>query len=399
MTSPRSPHSARHAEIGGAGFAGLSAAIALAQRGWSVRVHEKAPNLRPEGFAIAIQPNGFRVFRALGIHDAAIEGTLPVVSRETRDARGRTTSLQSLGGDVRMIAREQIVRVMADKARTLGAEILTNSAIVDASPDGCLIGADGRRFEADLALVADGSQSMIAQRLGLVARKIALRDGAMRTVIAMTEAEQASAGDVKGARIIENWAGEKRVLYNMFSTERVYVVLTALNDDVDATSVPVRTAAWVRAFPHLAEVFERMAREADWARVRWDPFTLLRLKRWSSGRLGFLGDAAHAMPPNLGQGGGCAMMNALGLAVALESSPSSEVGLEQWEARERPLTDHTQRWSYRYSATTFWPERLRSAAFGLTLGVPWLRERYLRTARHVPTGTEADPLLPTGETR
>ena len=39
----------RHAEIAGAGFAGLAAAAALGQRGWSVRVHEMNPELRAFG--------------------------------------------------------------------------------------------------------------------------------------------------------------------------------------------------------------------------------------------------------------------------------------------------------------------------------------------------------------
>ena len=43
----------RHVEIAGAGFGGLVAAVALAERGWSVTVHEKNAAIRAEGFAIA----------------------------------------------------------------------------------------------------------------------------------------------------------------------------------------------------------------------------------------------------------------------------------------------------------------------------------------------------------
>jgi 2-methyl-3-hydroxypyridine 5-carboxylic acid dioxygenase len=42
----------RHAEIAGAGIAGLTAATVLAQRGWSVRVHEKGRELREIGAGI-----------------------------------------------------------------------------------------------------------------------------------------------------------------------------------------------------------------------------------------------------------------------------------------------------------------------------------------------------------
>jgi len=45
----------RHAEIAGAGFGGLVAAVALAERGWTVRLHEKTPILRAEGFSLALE--------------------------------------------------------------------------------------------------------------------------------------------------------------------------------------------------------------------------------------------------------------------------------------------------------------------------------------------------------
>jgi len=55
----------RHAEIVGAGFAGLTAASALAQRGWSVRVHERSDRLRTAGAGIYIYENGLRVLEAV----------------------------------------------------------------------------------------------------------------------------------------------------------------------------------------------------------------------------------------------------------------------------------------------------------------------------------------------
>ena len=66
--------SKRHAEIVGAGFAGLTAACALAQRGWSVRVHERADRLRTTGAGIYIYENGLRVLEAVGAIEDAIAG-------------------------------------------------------------------------------------------------------------------------------------------------------------------------------------------------------------------------------------------------------------------------------------------------------------------------------------
>ena len=60
----------RHAEIAGAGFAGLAAAIALRQRGWTVRVHEAAKELRAFGAGIFIWENGLRVLKAVGAYES-----------------------------------------------------------------------------------------------------------------------------------------------------------------------------------------------------------------------------------------------------------------------------------------------------------------------------------------
>src|SRR5260221_13491464 len=64
----------RHAEIAGAGFAGLTAACALAQRGWSVRVHERGQRLRTTGAGIYIYENGLRVLAAVAAYDEAVKG-------------------------------------------------------------------------------------------------------------------------------------------------------------------------------------------------------------------------------------------------------------------------------------------------------------------------------------
>ena len=83
----------RHAEIVGAGFAGLTAACALAQRGWSVRVHERADRLRTTGAGIYIYENGLRVLEAVGAYAAAVQGAPFAHTREVRDDRNRVISV------------------------------------------------------------------------------------------------------------------------------------------------------------------------------------------------------------------------------------------------------------------------------------------------------------------
>ena len=68
----------------GAGFAGLTAACALAQRGWRVRVHERADRLRTTGAGIYIYENGLRVLEAVGAYDDAVRGAPHAHTREVR---------------------------------------------------------------------------------------------------------------------------------------------------------------------------------------------------------------------------------------------------------------------------------------------------------------------------
>jgi 2-polyprenyl-6-methoxyphenol hydroxylase-like FAD-dependent oxidoreductase len=131
----------------------------------------------------------------------------------------------------------------------------------------------------------------------------------------------------------------------------------------------------------------RIRDTADWPQSRWDRFQTIRLKHWSSGRIAVLGDAAHAMPPYLAQGAGHAMMNALGLATALQEAPAIEAALEQWERSERPLTEHTQRWTRIYGATMFLPKPLKRVSI-LVEKLPWVAAQYIRVANHVPTGVQ-----------
>ena len=156
-----------------------------------------------------------------------------------------------------------------------------------------------------------------------------------------------------------------------------------LNDDREAKAVPIRKDTWKRSFPHLEGLIGRIGDQG-----RWDPFELIKLTRWSVGRVAIIGDAANALPPNLGQGGGCAMMNALALAVALDKNSDMGAALGLWERRERPLTEHTQRISMLYGLPTNWPPRFRALAYGIAGRSKWLVKQRMKTANHVPTGTE-----------
>ena len=370
----------RHAEIAGAGFAGLTAACALAQRGWSVRVHERGQRLRTTGAGIYIYENGLRVLAAVGAYAAAVEGAPFAHTREVRDDRNRVISVHRWEGSrVFSIVRQTVINALAAAAERAGAEIVTDSVATAASADGELVLAGGRTLKADLIVGADGSNSAVRDAVGLLWKRRFLVDGATRLLIAKTEQERVAAD---AGTTVEYWSGTRRVLYTPCSENDIYVALTMLDRDEIAKATPVRKDAWERWFPHLEPLIDRFGEQG-----RYDRFDLIKLRRWSAGRVALVGDAAHAQPPNIGQGGGCAMMNALSLAVHLERYAEVPAALAAWEKKERPITEHTQRMSYLLGLPTTWPPLLRTFALGWAGRSKWLVRQRTKTALHWPTGT------------
>src|SRR5262249_6149501 len=213
----------RRAEIVGGGFAGLAAAAALAQRGWRVRVHERAEALRTEGAGIYIYENGLRVLEALGACEQAIAGAHIASTRETRDDHDRILSVHRwdlTASRVYSIVRQRVIDALAAAARRAGAEIVTGSVRTGATPPGELRLWDGSRVTADLIVAADGVNSRLRNSLGLLRRRTCLPDGAIRLLIDKTVEESAAGTD---GRTVEYWSGSRRIVFTPCSDRDIYI--------------------------------------------------------------------------------------------------------------------------------------------------------------------------------
>jgi len=374
----------RHAEIAGGGLAGLTAAAALAHRGWSVRVHERHPSLRIEGFGITLLENGLRVLEAVGALEGAVHDGHPAHNRLNRDRNGVLMSSHRRPGRSYRVSRYRLVTALADVAEKLGVEIVYNSAARAATADGRLILESGQILGADLVVAADGVNSPIRQSLGLLESRKYLNQGAIRVLLPLHEGDFTA----KDAAVsTEWWSKNRRILFAPCSSNEIYAALVSNVADERGKRVPLDAESWSETFPPLAKFFDRM-RLLDWSNVQWAAFQVVKLRRWSSGRVAVIGDAAHAMPPNLGQGGGSAMMTALSLAHALDQRGDVATALSAWEKNERPLIEHTQRWSVTYGRLSRLPAPIRDPIFWIINKQPHLHRSFQRTAKHNPTGAD-----------
>ncbi|MFI0351235.1 FAD-dependent oxidoreductase [Actinomadura sp. 9N407] len=372
------------ADVIGAGLAGLTAATALAQRGWSVRLHERESEIRAIGAGIYVWGNGLATLEALGLYDQAAVGAHVGQVLESRDHRDRVVEEIPINGPgqarVLTIMRDRLIDTLIGGAKEAGVEIRTGSEVVEAAPDGSLVLRSGETSRADAVLAADGVNSRIRRQYDVVAHRASMKQGATRLTVPRS-ADFVPAEDQ--GKYIEYFSGRRRVLYTPSSETSLYVALVADEDDRPASRIPVDTASWIRSFPHLEKLLSACAGVPG----RWDTFQFHTLTRWSMGRLAFLGDSAHPQPPYLGQGGGCAMMSALGLADALSGSDAPvDQRLRDWEYAERPTVEHTQRWSYRLGQLNYVPDAARTPLLKGSGLLPALGASRMRAARTIPTG-------------
>jgi 2-polyprenyl-6-methoxyphenol hydroxylase-like FAD-dependent oxidoreductase len=374
----------RHAEIAGAGLGGLTLAAALAQHGWSVRVHERAPQLRDIGVGTTIWENGHRAMDAVGALDEVLSYGSKIGRAELIDHHLRPLRLNIYNDtDDRalVILRVDHHRALVNAARKAGVEIVTGSPAKGADPDGTLILESGERLRADLVVGCDGFNSSVRDSLALGSEVGFVTDAwTGRMTVPREERPE--------FEINQNfWSGHRRV--GVLSCQDVNYIYVCAPENCPHNVEEVRTKSinkplWIEAFPHLKDKLERVETQ-----VIWNRYTIARCHAWSSGRAAIVGDSAHAMPPLLAQGAGCAMANALALAEAVKEDGDIPSALVGWEQRERPVTDITQRWAVLSLALAKrWPLDLidmRSDMMAEGFSAPGLLAHYLSATRHVVT--------------
>ena len=330
----------KRAEIAGGGIGGLTASVLLARMGWEVRVHEQSPELREIGAGVFIKHNSQTVLDRMGLLSRIRDEGARIGRARMFDARGRLLQERTLTGDREIVnvLRQSLLKALSEAAIDAGVNIETGSRAVGATPQGELLLATGNAVSADLVIAADGHRSRVRESLGLTRRFRTLNAGATRFLIPRGASEEV-------AEQREYWSGRRRAGITPCSAIQSYVYLASRNDDSAGVCVPPDFASWRLSFPTL----ERELSGADTTEATRTPYTLVSVSSWRRGRAVLLGDAAHALPPTLGQGAGMTMMNAWALASALRDEPNVERGLHLWESRQRPLVERTQLWATRYN--------------------------------------------------
>jgi 2-polyprenyl-6-methoxyphenol hydroxylase-like FAD-dependent oxidoreductase len=358
-------------EIVGGGIGGLFTGYLLARKGWRVRINERHQQIREIGAALFLKNNAIAALEHVGIADIVLNRAVQIRYAEVRDHKDRLLQRRALVDSARAfnLPRSDLVLRLAQAASAAGAEILTSSSVQRVDPTGLLVLETGEVRRADLIVVASGFNSDFSSHLGLARVVKELTNGATRTLVQRTDFEKE---DITR----EWWSGRRRIGIAPATAALTHAYMSCPQSDLAGNALPIDTGSWERSFPMLRPFLLRVQNATGGTRY---PYTYVRCSRWSKGCVVLVGDAAHSMPPTLGQGAGCTLMNAYALSEELSHAVDVRSASISWERKFRHITDTTQKWALRYDLLmSNWPQSLSEVRRVLiwTFGhVRWLNSR------------------------
>jgi 2-polyprenyl-6-methoxyphenol hydroxylase-like FAD-dependent oxidoreductase len=321
----------------GAGIGGLAAAIALVRAGHRVRVFERTRELAEVGAGLALWPNATRSLGTLGVGAAVDALAIPQLGGGIHARDGELLVSQS-GEALR--ARYGMPTIVAHRAEL-------QQLLASALPGECLSFntefegfeqderhvvvrfTDGAVEQTDVLIGADGIHSALRRQLFPAATPRYSGYTAWRGIAPF---EHAPTDTFWG----ESWGIGVRFGLAPLSRGRAYWFCT--RNAVEGDLVPPderkpHLRELIRGWHHPIEtLIERTPPDAF---LQNDIYDIAPLAAWTRGRVALLGDAAHAMTPNLGQGACQALEDAVALAAELTDPTGVAAALFEYERRRR----------------------------------------------------------------
>jgi salicylate hydroxylase len=325
--------------IVGGGVGGLTAAIALARKGFDVTVLEQSPELAQVGASLQLGPNALRLMdelgllpalRAIGVRPDAVDFLRWDDGSVLLHTELGATAEDHFGAPQLDFFRPDLHRALIDALPRGVLRLGTTVEGVDQNERGVILrAAGGERFRADVAVAADGIRSRL--RSGLVGSDDPVFS---RTVVYRGVVPREDAVDLHPERLNLYWLGPYRhgVSY-WISAGKLLAVNCAVQDAAwsrESWTLEAPPEEALVAFegwhPPLLEHIRRVKQS-----LRGAVFTRRPLDHWSFDRVTLLGDAAHAMEPFQAQGAAQAIEDAYVLAECLDADPDACAALRRYE--------------------------------------------------------------------
>jgi 3-hydroxybenzoate 6-monooxygenase len=311
--------------IAGGGLGGLSAALALGRKGFSVRVLEQAARFAPIGYGIQLGPNVFPMFARLGVTEAVMrEATVPKNILMLDALSGEEVAHIPTGPAFRarfkhpyiIIHREDIHRVLIEACAAVPAIAMEGGASVAGfaeTDDGVrVVLADGRSIEGAALIGADGLRSAVRAQLVTEGEPVPIGYVAHRTIVPMEELpahipyrDEVVLWGGPGFHIV-HYPLRHGTLFNVVAVFRTATFADRLDAQAYATEV---RKTYVDAHPVMKALTDMMDLRRRWIIADREP-----IRHWGRGRVTLLGDAAHPVLQSFAQGACMAIEDGVVLA-------------------------------------------------------------------------------------
>jgi 2-polyprenyl-6-methoxyphenol hydroxylase-like FAD-dependent oxidoreductase len=329
----------------GGGIGGLSLAHELSRLGLSVVVLERAAKLTTVGAGIIMNPNAMAVLEANGLAPCVRARSAPYLARDTYDHRGRrlaTRDYRPLYAEGRLAIgalchRAHLYECLFDGLPAGTVHLDTRIASLHTGTDGVRVETEsGRTFSGDVLIGADGIHSTVRAQLFGLSEPVYLGYRSHRFVVANRD----------GLEHFTEFLGRgQRIGLVPIGSGQLYV-WTTFNS-------PRESRAWaLESVETLSSLFgeftDPRVRHAFAGLESIDGVVCTDIEEvhqaaWARGPVALLGDAAHALTPNMGQGAGMAMEDAAVLAEELSRVARQEAdvptALDAYVARRRWRVD------------------------------------------------------------
>ena len=325
----------------GGGIGGLSLARELTLAGLGVVVLESAAKLGVVGAGIIMNPNAMAVLEANGLASCVRARSAPYLARDTFDHRGRHLTTRDYrplyaGGRLAvgaLLHRAHLHECLYDGLPAGTVHVDTQIRDLEAGPDHVRVEtASGEVFTGDVLVGADGIRSTVRARFFEPTESVYLGYRSHRFVVP----------NVDGLEHFTEFLGHgQRVGLVPIGAGQLYV-WTTFNSPRESRAWALESPATLRTL--FAELADSRVRRAFGELESTDGVVCTDIEEvhqpaWTRERVALLGDAAHALTPNMGQGAGMAMEDAAVLAEELTRAARDETdvprALQSYVARRR----------------------------------------------------------------
>jgi 2-polyprenyl-6-methoxyphenol hydroxylase-like FAD-dependent oxidoreductase len=341
--------------VAGGGIGGMAAALALHRAGLPVALFERSAVFREAGAGMSLWPNATRVLQAWGVLDRVLACGEAFTQFDLLEPSGRRISRIPMGGFAtpclclrradlhrclrdslpsELLRHDQRLRSFTQEAHGVTARF-EHGGKIDAVAAAGLIGADG--INSTVRKLLHGEVPPVFRGYSIW-RGIAPRpDGVAR------------------GEISETWGAGRRFGIMPLGSDQVcwYATHNGPPEQSDDPAGP--NEALLRLFGGWHRPVGALIEGTDPAMIiRIDARDRPALCRWGEGRVTLLGDAAHPITPNVGQGACLAIEDAASLAKALLAKPDVAAAFRAYEVRRRGRTASVGRSARRLGAIGQW---------------------------------------------